>query len=687
MGLCWSTTLPDDDEDDPLRRRAKELVQLSKGTSSNSMASGPNGFQGGYSLGGSFSKEEVRLRELLSALRTGLVFSPTEFSVLPGITTTAKVRFLLGSTELRPKLQDTEEEKDGEEQVVSEGEGDGETDDSEGEEEQVSKRKPEGPYELKLPLTGEPWTKGLMVELEIWPALGPFAGRKLEFHWREGLLRVQGCKKGEISVRELPESFESERDFCKCCLLVVYQQNTANSLNFNEGTEQNHQENDSEDSIIPSLTSLAYKVIISNLDAVPDSLVLPAKVYHLFFGSQSPVSVSVRIWPQLYATEFTASPIMHVKADILFSEFVYLLREHFHIPSHYSIKLYHNYKQLQMGTIVTAKHKEIDCFVMCRSSTANAIGGSYTSLDEEDEPIDSTANLVVSLVGSGMQNVQVDLGMSIKEFDTLLRSKFKLRDDSFLIIRSDDDFAPQYAADDNWKCTYPFSVPDSSFGAGLRRSFKRMSRMRGDNRLTQSQRGPNSSAIHNISFSPLMAKVVVLLSSNDRQFPSNSGKYGLSIQEVYDSMPMYRRSLDQCGIHPYSIVQVFEVTGPSIPITFRVVSDYNTSANDGGPLSSQDLALRTRLANIMDINPSWSVDTFLQYVDAIISPASGVRRKRLCLKESYIEDSDDLDLSEQTLRGLLEAWGPTWWPLEEAKRTQLTIKDIDPMEFLIVEKY
>lgn len=214
-----------------------------------------------------------------------------------------------------------------------------------------------------------------------------------------------------------------------------------------------------------------------------------------------------------------------------------------------------------------------------------------------------------------------------------------------------------------------------------------MSRMRGDNRLTQSQRGPNTSAIHdNMSLSPLMAKVVVLLSSNARQFPSNSGKYSLSIQELYDSMPMYRLSLNQCGIHPYSIVQVFEVTGPSIPITFRVVSDY-TAANEGATLSLQDSALRTRLANIMDINPSWSVDTFLQYVDAIISPASGVRRKRLCLKESYIEDSDNLDLSEQTLRGLLDAWEPTWWPLEEAKSTQLSIKDIDPTEFLIVEKY
>ena len=94
-----------------------------------------------------------------------------------------------------------------------------------------------------------------------------------------------------------------------------------------------------------------------------------------------------------------------------------------------------------------------------------------------------------------------------------------------------------------------------------------------------------------------MTKVVVLFSSNERQFPSNSGRYGLSIQELYDSMPMYHLSLDQCSIHPYSIVQVFEVTSP---ITFLVVFNYTTT-NDGATLSSQDIVLCTQFVNIMDI--------------------------------------------------------------------------------------
>ena len=678
--------LPEEDDQNSLKS-SKDGEQLTKSKVRQTK------FQGIYSLGGSFNKEEVRLRELLAALRTGLVFSPTEFTVLPGITTTARVRFTLGSAQLSQEEQETETKGDDREDEEEMEVKFGTDDEEEGEDgEKTAQLKSKGPYELKLPLTGESWTKDLTIKLEVEPAVGPFSGCKLVFHWSENMLTVQGLRKGEISVRELPESFETERDFCKCCLLMVYQQNTAKRLDFDEGAEQNDIESGSQDhesSVLP-LTTLAYKLAISNLDAISDSQVMPAKVYHLFFGSQSPASVSVRIWPESHAADFTANRTMHVKAGILFSEFTYLLREHFHVPSNYSMKLYHNYKQVQMDATVTAKHMEIDCFVV-KNGNSNNIGGSYTSLNEEDEeePLDSNVNLVVSLVGSGMQNIQVDLGMQMKDFDMLLRSKFNLQEDSFLIIRSDDDFAPQYAADDSWKCTYPFSVPDNSFGAGLRRSFRRMSRRRDDNRLTQSQRAGSSSSNQDSTFSPLMAKVVILLSSDDRQFPSNSGKNGLSIHEIYDSMPMYQMSLDQCGIHPYSVIQVFEVTGPSIPITFRVMSDYSYNQVGTERISQQDSLIRTRLANIMDINPNWSVDTFLQYVDAVISPASSTRRKRLYLKESYVEDSEDMDLSEQNLGQLLDSWTPTWWPSTDkgTKRAQLSIKDVDPAEFLVVEKY
>jgi len=153
------------------------------------------------------------------------------------------------------------------------------------------------------------------------------------------------------------------------------------------------------------------------------------------------------------------------------------------------------------------------------------------------------------------------------------------------------------------------------------------------------------------------------------------------MEELYQSMPMYQMSLEQYGVHQYAIIQAFEVTGPSIPITFRVLSDHSHNPSD---LARQGVP-RTRLANIMDINPNWSIHTFLQYVDAIISPASVVRKKRLLLKDHSIDDSEDL--STLTLGELLDYWKPTWWPVKNVKRKQLTLKDIDPAEFLLVDKY
>ena len=662
MGSCWSATLPDDDEYTSRREHGK-LKVLSEFPASSATP------------GDQYGKEETRQKELFAALRTGLVFTPTEFSVLPGICTAAKVIFTIGSSELQ-RLQDSEQqnltlsqEEDKEEESEDVEDGNAEDDDSLSEP-NINKE----PIKLKVTLKGQAWTNGLSMKLEVWPVVGPFVGQKLSFHWREHILTVEGFKMGELNARSLPENFETETDFCKCCLLLTYQP-TTDRLQFDEDTAMEEENTNTLGDTFPSLMSLAYKKAVSNLDSVPQSVIIPSKFYHLFFGMYSPIATQVRIWPNTFAQQLTASPTMKVKAGLLFAEFVYLLREHFQIPPNHSLKLYHNYKPVQMSDLISSRYKILDCFVVQHQ---NDIGGSYTSLEEEES--NNVSTLVVSLVGYDIKNIDADLDMSLKDFDKLLRSKFNLRKDSFLIILSEGDFDPQYNADDGWKCTYPFSLPDNSFSAGLRRSFRRFS-SRGTNRLTQSQRDrASSSNLENSTFTPLIAKVLVLLSSDARNFPSNSGKYSLSTQELYGSMPMYQMSLERCGIHPYAIVNVFEVTGPSIPISFRVLSE--DSAGSSQLLSNTP---RTRHANVMDINPNWSVDTFLQYTDAIVSPSSSVRHKRLSIRENSIDDSKDL--SSLTLGELLDIWKPVWWPGTGKNRKQLITRDMDPSEFLVIEKF
>ena len=129
-----------------------------------------------------YGREEVRLKELFVALRTGLVFTATEFSVLPGITTTAKVRFSVGSSKLQ-RLQ---------EQAIAK-ENSLESDDHEQTERSVEANpQNNGDFELRVTLYGSAWAQGLNLQLTIWPVVGPFATRKLVFIWCENILRVQG---------------------------------------------------------------------------------------------------------------------------------------------------------------------------------------------------------------------------------------------------------------------------------------------------------------------------------------------------------------------------------------------------------------------------------------------------------------------------------------------------------------
>lgn len=618
-----------------------------------------------------FGREEIKLEELLASLRTGLVFAPTEFSVLPGgLNTTASVIFTVGNSELQRKQEASYlKEKSLQEQRQSNEEEDASLD------EHLEVAKPEAPFVLKVSLEGHSWAKGLVMTLSVQAVVGVFAGRTVQFHWRDDALEVSGTEKGELEARSLPISFETETEFCKLCLQLAYQSHSLVELDEEADVDIDSPSNDN--IVMPSLRYRAYKVAVANLACMSDQLrTIPPKLHHIFFGSLEPVCISISMWPRLQNA--TPTFTMKVKSGILFAELVHLIKEHLRSEHGTILKLYHNYMPIHMSEVVSEHFASLDCFRI----TPERKDLSFGLCDEESEITSDVADsmLVVSLVGREFQEVAVDLETPMKEFDELMRGKFGLKKDSFLVIVAEDDFAPQYTADDNWKCTYPFSIPDNSFGAGLRRSFRRLStRRRGVNERPRTP-GQASDATASM-FAPLMAEVLELLSSDERRFPRNDGRCGLSIEDLYSSMPLYQMSIEQCGIHPNSVTQVFEVTGPAIPITVRVLSDYNTQGNSNITLH----APRTRLANIMDINPEWSISTFLQYIDTVVSLSSSSRQKRLWLKDNSIDDSDDL--SSLTLGGLLDSWKPLWWAEKGSSRKQLTTKDIDPSEYLVVEKF
>lgn len=646
MGLCWSSTLPEEDS---------STVQSPKCLANNSRTARKVV---------EFGREEVKLNVLLASLRTGLVFAPMEFSVLPGgLSTTAKLRFEVGNSELQRRQQAVNLKK---QENIKAPDEDGSTI---GEEETPDPQ----PFKLKMTLEGHGWARKLVMTLSIEPVVGQFAGRSLQFHWRDDALDILGSELGELEAHSLPISFESEVEFCTCCLQLTYQSKKKLMIT-HEVADEDAEHNiptTADGAGVPSLKYSAYRTTVANLDVLADRLhTIPAKLYHILFGSHDPVDISLTLWPPV--TTFS----LKVKSGILFAELVYLIQEHLYCEPNQVLKLYSNFRPINVSEVVSEEFKHLDCFIIDRKNPG-ALSGSCASLNEASNS--ASEKLVLSLVGKKIQSMEADLEMPMEEFDALIRREFNLKKDSFLIILAEDDLAPQYMADDNWKCTYTFSIPDSnSFSAGLRHSFRKLSARR---RGIEGRPHTPTSEADTSTFAPQMAEVIELLSSNERRFPRNDKRCGMSVEELYQSMPIYRTSIEQCGVHQYSMIQVFEVTGPSIPITVRVISDYNKDDS----MQHVPNAPRTRLANIMDINPDWSVSTFLQYIDAVVSLSSSSRQRKLWLKDNWVDYKTDL--STLTLGALLDSWKPLWWAENGASRRQLTTRDIDPSEYLVVEKF
>lgn len=625
--------------------------------------------------------EESRLGDLFAAMRTGLVCTTSEFSALPGgITTTARVLFSVGSNALRDRELEIERRQAEEEDKGEEGEEE-EEQEKEKEEEEGNREEEDKDYVLRVSLYGSPWSRGLHMELTLWPVVGPFARRKLLFSWQSDVLSVEGCCRGELNARALPDSFSSESEFCRCCLLLAYHSDRSGNLHLEEAALP--PEVGGAASEVQSLAALAYCRAVANLDAVPARLAVPHKTSQLLYGSQPPVSIAIRVWPSTHAALFGAHTEMTVKAGVIFAEFVYLLQSRFQLSPTHSIKLYHNFQPVSAGELVSSRYSTIDCFITCYQEEEEEASFAGSPVEGPD------VTLVVSLVGQELCNMHVNLDMPLREFDALLRQQFNLGSDSFLIVLAEDDCSPQYTTSSRWKCLYPFSLPDVSLGAGLRRSLSRLS-------TRSSPRAPPARQ-HSLRHSSRdawgrsadlvaeLTKVARLLSAEGRSFPCDEGgeRFGLPLPELYEEMPMYQMGLDRCGLHPYAMIQVFEVTGPAIPVTFRILSGGKGSEPSSGLVRSHSRATRMRQANIMDINPNWTVPTFLQYVDALISPASATRRKRLSLGGRVLEDSEDL--SALSIGRLLDFWKPVWWCAGEAR--PLTGKELDPAHFLLVEKH
>lgn len=87
-------------------------------------------------------------------------------------------------------------------------------------------------------------------------------------------------------------------------------------------------------------------------------------------------------------------------------------------------------------------------------------------------------------------------------------------------------------------------------------------------------------------------KVKILLQNKRRNFPCR-GTIGISVKQLFKDSPFYQKSLKALGFYPGCYVEVFEVTGPTLPVM---------------------LFGKAVVSRALDVNPTWPLKVFLYYV-------------------------------------------------------------------------
>jgi len=267
---------------------------------------------------------------------------------------------------------------------------------------------------------------------------------------------------------------------------------------------------------------------------------------------ESFIHVKFNLWPRHIRGEST---ILAVKKDMIISEVLLLLRQKFKLESDLKVCVFKDCLQMEDDDTLQTENADYYCvFASCKLvSNISCLAG------ESKRDLRASSNkdvIVASLVGNQMKEVHINLSLPLKFLDIQLRQIFRLKPWSFLAL-----YLP-----------------------GEQRNIFHVGRM-----------------IYT-SYEEEFAKV--LISNGKRNFPKpDKGIETLSIKEMYKECSVFKKSLRSLGFRPGTFVEVFEITGPSIPVMYS------------GAVTQ---------AEVIDVNPDWSLQTFLYYAKVNTPQASKI---------------------------------------------------------------
>lgn len=312
----------------------------------------------------------------------------------------------------------------------------------------------------------------------------------------------------------------------------------------------------------PPLTFLCERKILLHMGEMNSSN-LPYKYSHLNPWMVEYQDVFIHVWScQLHQDCFMLR--MKVKPKILTQELQWMVCNRVPLVSNpVCIELYQadSLGNLSPHNTLPPNQSVLHCIVKPSPTSTH-----------EDNIGDKNFPLVVSVIGHGINQVNVYSAMTLHQFQNEVRSKFSLQPHSFI---------------------YFPAISLSLQGRLMSKSAVRMSAI-------------------------IDGSTLALVDSKKAKLPIINGVPSALVN--YEQVPLYQMSILDVGLLNSAPVLAFEVTGPTIPLVFKTIQDQ----------SHKDFVMVSEHPHAISVNPHWTVTTLLKYVECV----SGFPCKHLCLREN-----------------------------------------------------
>ena len=382
-----------------------------------------------------------------------------------------------------------------------------------------------------------------MEKMVMTPYFGHFAGQRIHFDLRRNAeftvnikVRTEDQTLASLVHRQGPRKKETVKDEC-----IKFAHEVASSNLIMKQPS--------------SLSFLCEQTILLNLNDIPHWN-LPPRYRHQFdIDCQT---VTVHVYPSKYAAN---SFPMKLKKNISVREVQWMLSKRLNLnhgnPSAITLYVKDSLEPLSPISPIPSVLTDLICII-----APSAQQKQQQATTGESGPL----SICVSLIGKGLNEIQVTRSTTLGEFEQRVKEKFRLSPDSFLYL---------------------------------------------PNVLSRHSHGAYS------SFCPLRMHAlldpatssVLLLDHHKRNFPTLHGHLSVSQQKTVQSLLLYKMTVSELDLLKSGPVIGFEVNGPTIPISFKTImndlySDYTHCVFSIRP-------------HAVSVNPNWTIPVLLKYLTCV----------------------------------------------------------------------